>query len=79
MDDADVSVVEFTELVEIHDRIAGVPIPSLRRREANRGGIFCCPSVPNKGQDFTLVSAGGGREGVIHSGGVNHGDMCLIF
>jgi len=71
-------VVELNELVEIHDRIAGVPIPSLCRREANRGGFFCGPLVPNKSQDFTLVSAGGGREGVKHSGGVNHGDMCLI-
>jgi hypothetical protein len=32
---------------------------------------------PNKCQDFTLVSAGGRRDGVIHPGGVNHGDMCL--
>jgi hypothetical protein len=71
-------IVELNELVEIHDRIAGLPIPSLRRREANRGGFFCGPSVPNKSQDFTLVSAGDGREGVIHSRGVNHGDMCLI-
>ena len=71
-------VVELNELVEIHNRIAGVPIPSLRRREANWGGFFCGPSVPNKSQDFTLVSAGSGHEGVIHSGGENHGDMCLI-
>jgi hypothetical protein len=70
-------IVELNEFVEIHDRIAGVPIPSLCCREANRGGFFCGPSVPNKSQDFTLVSAGGGREGVIHSGGVNHGDLCL--
>ena len=68
-------IVELKELFEIHDRIAGVPIPSLRCREANQGGFFCCPSVPNKGQHFTLVSAGGGCEGVIHSRGVNHEDM----
>ena len=64
-------VVELNELVEIHDRIAGVPIPSLRCREANQGGFFCGPSVPNKIQDFTLVSAGGRHKGVIHSGCVN--------
>ena len=51
--------------------------PRLRRREANWGGFFRGPTVPNKCQDFTLVSAGGGRDGVIHPGGVNHGDMCL--
>jgi hypothetical protein len=71
-------IVELTEFFEIRYRIAGVPLPSLSRREANRGGFFCGPSIPNKSQDFTLVSAGGGRKGVVHAGGVNHGDMCLI-
>ncbi len=57
-------IVELAEFCEICYRIAGVPLP--RRREANRGGFFCGPSVPNKSQDFTLISAGGGRKGVVH-------------
>ena len=43
-----------------------------------RAGKFSSPTLPNKCQDFTLlVSSRGGRDGVIHPGGVNHGDMCL--
>jgi hypothetical protein len=54
-----------------------VPFLRLRHWEANWGGFFCGPTVSDKYQDFTLVGASGGRDGVIHPRGVNHGDMCL--
>ncbi len=41
------------------------------------GGFFRGSTVPDKCQYFTLVRASGRRDGVIHPGGVNHGDMCL--
>ncbi len=73
-------VVELTKLVEIRDRIAGVPFPRLRRlgRQIGVGSFVSLRSPINaRTLPWYLVSAGGGCDGVIHPGGVNHGDMCL--